>query len=214
MENLRKKSVGAQSKWSMDQIKAGLEHFKDLNGRYPSSREIDNFDYLPSARSIQRTHKGLVNLRTSLGFDESMVNQTKGTIRSNKAKSTYANSVDHELEFYNYLISKIPEVRVHEHKILRPGHVCCDFFIYTSNTKGFAIDIFYAQDLFTLQRIIPIKLKRYRGLRCKVYFVLVGNDSIFQEEIDKMLNNRKTKLPEHIEVITEKVFKARESLTQ
>lgn len=205
--NLRTQSSGKQRKWTPEELNAGFEYFKELHGRYPGSREIDLFEYLPSARSIQRSHKGLISLRTELGFEESLINQTKGAVRSDKAKKTYSNSVESEEKFYKYLVSKIPEVRVHEHKILRPGHICCDFFIYTSDKKGYAVDIFYAQDLFTLQRIIRIKYLRYAGLKCKVYFVLVGNDLISQKEIDDMLSNRKIQLPEHISVSTEAIFK-------
>lgn len=209
MEKLRKKAFGKQTQWSLEEIQKGLEYFKTLNGRYPTSREIDKFDYLPSARSIQRSHKGLVSMRTSLGFDEAITNYTKGAIRSDKAKETYVNAVDYESKFYEYLISKIPEVRVHEHKILRPGHVCCDFFIYTSNKRGYAVDIFYAQDSFTLQSIIRIKSKRYQNLKFKVYFILVGNDSITQQEIDNLMENKKIPLEDNIKVLIESEFKTK-----
>lgn len=148
-----------------------------------------------------------MSLRKLLGFKEELIDHTKGPLRSVKAKLMYANAVDYETEFYKYLITKLPEVRVHEHKILRPGHVCCDFFIYTSNNNGYAIDIFYAQDLFTLQRIIRIKYLRYSEIKFKVYFVVVGNNSIKQGEIDLLLKNRKIKLPDHIVVTTESDFK-------
>ncbi len=206
-KNLRKRARGNQSKWTEEQVGAGLEYFKKLHGKYPSSFEIDAFDYLPSARSIQRSLGGLEGLRTRLGFDLSQTNLTKGAVRSSKAKEIYAKAVNYEEAFYNFLISKTTEVNVHEHKILRPGHVCCDFFIYTSPTNGFAIDTFYAQDRLTLARIVNIKLPRYIKLGCNVFFVLIGNPEIGQEEIDKTVLMRKIAFPAHIKVMTEKIFK-------
>lgn len=205
--NLRKSLPHKQPKWTIEQVKAGLEYFKDLNGRYPSANEIDNFEYLPSSRSIQRSLGGLEKVRNVLGFDLSLTNLTKGTIRSEKAKTTYFNAVNYEEIFYNYLIKNVPEVNVHEHKILRPGHICCDFFIYTSNNDGFAIDIFYAQDIFTLARTVNIKFKRYKDLKYQVYFVLVGNNNISQHQLDAVITNKKLAWPKNIKLLAEKTFK-------
>ncbi len=205
--NLRKKTSAAQTPWQKEQIKAGFEYFKKLNGRYPSAREIDTFDYLPTSRSIQRSFGGLEKMRLELGFDISLTNLTKGTVRSDKAKETYANAVDLEESFYNYLINQIPEINVHEHKILRPGHICCDFYVYTSASRGFAIDIFYAQDMFTLARTVNIKVSRYKDLTQPVYFVVVGNENLDQQGIDSLMNNKKIPLPKHIKILTEKFFK-------
>jgi hypothetical protein len=206
-KNLRINKSGRQLPWTFEQIKAGLESFKLLHSRYPTAQEIDSYQYLPSSRSIQRSLGGLESVRTKLGFDLDQLNFTKGTARSTKAKKIYANSVEYEETFYNYLIKIIPEVKVHEHKILRPGHVCCDFFIYTSDKNGFAIDVFYAKDLFTAKRVINIKLKRYVNLNCDVYFVIVGNSNIRQSELDSVASSKKIKLPKNIKITTEEYFK-------
>ncbi len=206
---LRKNKAGKQPKWTLAEISAGLEYFKELNGRYPSALEIDAFEYLPTSRSLQRTYEGgLVGIRTTLGFEESQLDYTKGALRSEKAKSTYKNAVDYEYDFYAFLISIIPEVQVHEHKILRPGNVCCDFFIYTSGKSGFAIDIFYAQDLQSLRGVVTIKTKRYANVNCKTFFVLVGNHEIPQEMIDSHIANKKDTFPGHLSVLTETNFKS------
>jgi hypothetical protein len=116
--------------------------------------------------------------------------------------------VDQEESFYNYLTSKIPEIHIHEHKILRPGHICCDFFVYTSASYGFAIDIFYANDLFNLSRIITNKARRYSTLKTlPVFFVLVGNPEINQEQVNIMVNNKKDKLLPNTRVYTDEFFR-------
>jgi hypothetical protein len=207
ISNLRKTKIGKQPMWTLEELGIGLEHYKELYGKYPSAEEIDKFEFLPSSKSIQRSHGGLVAVRTKLGFEDSLIDHTKGPVRSEKAKTMYKNGTDYEFTFYKFLVNLIPEVRVHEHKILRPGGVCCDFFIYTSQSSGFAIDIFYAQDISSLQKQVRIKTLRYKNVSYETYYVLVGNESITQEEINSMLNNRKSFLPQHITVLTEVKFK-------
>ena len=162
---------------------------------------------MPTSRLIQRNFGGIVKLREVLGLDTPK-DYTKGSRRSVVAKDMYARSVEFEEQFYKYLISKIPEVRVHEHKILRPGHVCCDFFVYNKlGTSGVAIDIFYAQDIFSLIRIINIKEKRYVNLPFSVYFVLIGNNLITQADIDLRMSNKKNQLFRNVMVVNESLFK-------
>jgi hypothetical protein len=125
------------------------------------------------------------------------------------AKENIVRSYKYEEEFFLYLTQKFPEYLVHEQKRLRPGNVSCDFFIYTSKNEGIAIDLFYAMDVWSLARIVNIKLKRYELLpkNQKVYFVCISDPKIAQIEIDKMMGNRKSKLFENIIVITVEEFK-------
>lgn len=178
------------SQWSLEKLRIGLEKYKEIYHKYPSTLDFDKVDFLPSSRLIQRNYGGIVRLKEELELD-CVTDYTRGEYRSKVARKTWNDAIDYECDFYNFLIAKIPEIQVHEHKILRPGHICCDFFIYTSNNGGFAIDIFYAQDLFSLSRVLNIKHKRYCELKILVYFVLVGNESIKQDEIDKIVNNCK-----------------------
>jgi hypothetical protein len=139
-----------------------------------------------------------------------ITNFTKGIYRSEKARISHLNAVKYEAEFYDFLISKIPEVRVHEHKIIRPGNVCCDFFIYSkdyTSKLGTALDLFYAQDLLSLGAVINIKLKRYSNLPYKIIFILIGNKQISQAELTLLLLSKKISLPKHIDVFIESEFK-------
>ncbi len=90
---------------------------------------------------------------------------------------------------------------------MRPGNVNCDFYVYLTPVSGFVIDVFYAQDIRSLTRIVQIKLSRYSLIDQETYLVLVGNDSILQQAIDQKMNNRKNLLPKHIRVMTEEMFR-------
>lgn len=203
---MKKKIVGKQGSWSIDDIKEGVGHFVELFKRYPTAHDFDTFDYLPSARTIQRSYGGLESLREVLGLGQ-VINFTKGISGSENAGKNYKRAVQYEEEFYNFLISKIPEVRVHEHKIIRPGHICCDFFIYTGKEGGVVIDLFYAKDKYSLGIIIRTKEKRYKDLKLQTFFISIGNPELKQILIEGMVENKKELLPKHIKVFEESYFK-------
>jgi len=205
---LRIARLGNQDgKWTRSQISAGLQKFYEVYGRYPTSREIDAFEYLPSARSIQRKYGGLISIRKEL-IPESHADYTKGAYRSAKAKESWHRAAKYEEEFYNFLLEHFDPVAVHEHKIMRPGNIASDFYIYTSESDGVVIDLFYAQDLFSLSSIVSIKLKRYVGLPYRIIFVLVGNQTITAQRIQKLMLNRISSLPKNISIDTEANFKS------
>lgn len=69
------------------------------------------------------------------------------------------------------------------------------------------IDLFYAVDMHSFQGIINIKRKTYTPVHFPIYFILVGNNSISQDEIDALIAKRKIPLQGNIKVLTEKLFK-------
>ena len=176
-----------------------------MNNRYPTAQEIDDFEFLPSSRSIQRSFGGLVKTRTELGLE--LNNYTKGTYRSEKAKEADARARNYEEEFFTFLKQHFHEIAIHEHKVIRPGNVNSDFFVYLNKSNGIVIDLFYANDIRNLLKIVNIKLLRYSLLPFRVFLIVVGNDSISQEEIKSKMTNKHVPLPSHIAVQTEKHFK-------
>lgn len=211
----RKNTKGSQVKWTEEGISKGLLKFKLENGRFPSADEIDNYDYLPTSRSIQRSHGGLVSLRRKLFPEyENEHNLTKGMARSNKAREADARAKKYEEEFYDFLCNHISPIAIHEQKRIRPGGVSSDFYIYKNESDGFVIDLFYAQDVKTMAKVVNIKLKRYLLLGSKdIFFVLVGNGGISQFEIDKIVANKNVPLPYNIKIKSENEFKTKEILS-
>jgi hypothetical protein len=207
--NLRKRPpVGTEKEmiWSLENIIDGFEYFLELNGHYPGTQEIDGFQYLPTSRTIQRSFGGVVAVKKQLNL-KGPHKLSEGETRSNKAREADVRARIYEEEFYNFLVSHVPEMRVHEHKMIRPGQTACDFFIYTEEHNGFVVDLFYAQDLISLNNVLNIKIKKYLDVKYQTYFVVVGNDKIIQSEIDAKVLNKKNILPRHISVMTEVSFK-------
>jgi hypothetical protein len=203
---LRKNSPGYQDSWTEEEVRAGLRHFYELHRRYPTAHEIDDFEYLPSSRSIQRSFGGLVALRGKLMPGE-VSNFTSGEYRRSKAREADLRARGYEEEFYKFLTANFFEIAIHEHRIIRPGGIASDFFVYLTELSGIVIDLFYAQDIRSLANIVNIKLKRYEALPYPTYFVLVGNPTIGDDLIKRKMANRTLALPAHIKVTTEGEFK-------
>lgn len=204
--DLRVSKTGDQLSWTKQEILAGLQHFYKLNNRYPTALEIDSFEYLPSSRSIQRSFGGLVILRKEL-IPNSQSDYTQGGYRSAIAKKTWDRAAKYEEEFYNFLTYHFEALTIHEHKIMRPGNISSDFFVYLDERSGIIIDLFYAKDMFSVVGVINIKAKRYARLSYPTYFILVGNNQISLQEISILVGNKKSPLPSHISVDTEAHFK-------
>lgn len=201
----------SNSVWNISNIEAGFEKFYEIHGRYPSGPELDTFEYLPSSKTIERKFGGIQKLRKELNLEHEALDYTRGKIRSEMAGKMWARSSDDEEEYYKYLITKIPELYIHEHKVLRcdKNKTDTDFFIYypTSNKstsypdlgKGIAIDIFYAVDILSLLKQVQIKQKKYAPMSYPVYF-LNTNKEIPQGLIDSRIFDKKDKLPQNIKV--------------
>lgn len=206
MDSLRKSTVRSQA-WTADELRAGFMYYKELNGRFPTAHEIDAFPYLPTSRSIQRAYGGLVGLRKEL-FPDEVANFSIGEHRSGVAKATYAQGKDYEEQFYNYLLGYFEAIAVHEQKVIRPGNVNSDFYIYLSEKTGVVIDVFYANSIKNLIGVVAIKLKRYSLITDETYLVVVGNPELTQTMIDAKTANRRTSLPAHIKICSEAYFKS------
>ncbi len=96
---------------------------------------------------------------------------------------------------------------MHEHKLIRPGSVSCDFFVYTDQSSGVIIDIFYAASIVNLVNVVNIKLKRYKLVTPPTYLIVVGNDYLTQNLIDSKVRMKRFPLPSHVVVCSEKYFK-------
>lgn len=200
-----KESDNIKSKWILENLRDGFQYFYETYGRYPISMETDSFKYLPSRKTIERSFGGMVKLRGILNLNTPL-DFTKGETRSKVAGDAFKRAQNYEKDFFYKLISKIPEIRIHEHKIIRPGDTASDFFIYTSKDWGIMIDLFYAKDLHSLAGIIRIKSAKCLNVKYPIYFVLVDNKDIGQNKLDKLNENRKIKLQNNIKIVTYDFF--------
>src|SRR3989344_1403443 len=141
---LRTQKIGKQkTMWSLLELKVGLEHFYKERGHYPTATEVDAYQYLPSARTIERSFGGIVELRKKLGLGENHDFRT-GEHSSNRARTINARAHTTERVVYNYLVGRFGKEFVHREYFFTDDHrTRADFFIYDSG-KGFCVDVFYS----------------------------------------------------------------------
>lgn len=191
-----------RSRWTTEKIRDGFERFQREHGRLPIAPEIDQLDYLPSSRQIQRAFGGLKKLRFALGYKE--INFGKGKYRSQIALRTNKKGREVELELEKILRGKFNEVFVHTERIFDNSKNRVDFYVY-SPSGNFGIDVFYTDTIRDLQKNINIKIDKYLKFPHQLYLV-VANSKFLQEDLDVYSKVKKKKLPSNALVLTMQVL--------
>ncbi len=198
-------SFGRQKAWTRAEVLEGVKYFMELYGRFPMAREMDSFEGLPSARSIQRTFGGLLQLKSELGVKDTY---HAGEKRSNIGRLINKRALENENTIGTWLDEVFGEICVHRQASAGEGNKeRLDFVVYYRGGK-FGIDLFYPEDLFSLQGCILIKMKKYKTFHNTIFFVQM-NDDIDQVLIEKMLVAKKVPLDSNIIVISQDEFKKR-----
>ena len=205
---MRKQRTGKQKGWSFEDLKSGFEQFYKVHKRYPTSRETDNFEFLPTSRSIQRRFGGLVETRKVLNLKSSSDFRT-GEYSSQRAKKINERAHKLEKEVYDYLINIFGIEFVHrEFFFTDDRRTRTDFFIYCKN-GDFSVDVFYPSDKHNFIGCLNSKMHTYASetmLQYPVIFLQMNND-INQEEIENILKRKKNKLLKYQSVMNLKEFK-------
>lgn len=188
---LKKRDGNKSRSWTDEELKGGFEYYFRMHKHYPTALDIDNFEYLPTSRSIQRNYGGLETLRSRLGLKVS--HYGKGKQRAGRSGTIINRSFQLEEQFYDFLKSHFKPVFIHEQRPIRPQNLRVDYFIFTDpsnkniNNQGFIIDIFYADNRHNLRTIVNIKLKKYKQLDYKTHFVVIpAKTDIDQDYINSM----------------------------
>lgn len=183
----------AMRNYSEERFHTDLARLRKELRREPTVLDIDQCEYMPSARTIQRRLGGVVKLRNRdlrTGKDRA---DTLMAVRERWEESTS--------HFDSLLKEKFEEKDIHyERPITVGGLKRTDYYIW-----GFgSIDIFYPSQFHGLRGCVQHKLKKYKGLkdsRFPIYFVCL-NAEFSQETINKMIANKKQKVPKFIHVLT------------
>src|SRR3989338_606573 len=194
---LRIQKAGGQIPWALPELKAGLEHFYKEHGHYPTATEVDAYRYLPSARSIERSFGGLIEVRKKLGLGDNHDFRT-GEHSSNRARTINKRAYATERVVYDYLTDKFSKEFVHREYFFTDDHrTRADFFVYDSG-KGFCVDVFYPASPRNLSGCLNIKLTKYTGLWAFLEYPVIFlqmNESISQTRLDEVLKAKKRPLP-------------------
>jgi hypothetical protein len=186
---------GSKKKWTLEELRVGFEKYREDNGRYPTGPEVNTYEYLPSSRSIERTHGGMVALRKTLGLSgqDDFRTGAHSTARAHMI-GTRANAT--EKKVYDYLCERFGKEFVHrEYFFTDDARTRADFFVY-DNDENFCVDVFYPSDYRNLTNCLNSKQLKYTPERMKLYPVifLQMNSEITQEELDRLKKNKTNQL--------------------
>ncbi|HEX8227064.1 MAG TPA: hypothetical protein VF572_04325 [Candidatus Saccharimonadales bacterium] len=100
--------------WTQEKLKIAFDRYIAEHGRLPTAPEVDQTDYLPSARQIQRSFGGLKKLREILGYADTDFGS--GTHRSSLATRGNLKASVAERELQHQLADVFGEPYVHSEK--------------------------------------------------------------------------------------------------
>jgi len=162
------------TEWNNASLKVAFDRYIAENGRLPTAPEVDNTDYLPSSRQIQRRFGGLRALREQLGYQDTDFG--RGKHRSGLAKDNNIRGREAERELEKALIQYFGEPFVHTQKYYGEAKNRADFIVYTAKTI-FGIDVFTTETKQDLQKNVALKIDKYSGYpkSLPLYFVVVSS---------------------------------------
>lgn len=189
---MRRSKQGSQKPWSEDDLRIGFKKYFDLNNKYPTAGEVDEFEFLPSSRSIQRKFGGLVELRKKLNLEADYRTGEYST-----ARALLINKRAHKLEkeVLEYLVSIFKKEFVHrEYFFTDDRRTRTDFYIY--DKKGnFSIDVFYPKDRKSFIGCLNSKMRAYKNVNIEYPVIFLQmNEEITKEKIEDILYRKKNKL--------------------
>lgn len=173
--------------WTDEMLKAGFERYVKENGRLPTAYEIDDTEYLPSARQIQRRFGGVSQLRKELGYGD--VHFGKGDHRGDRSKVTGLRGGNAEDALETLLVNKFGELFVQSEKRFGENRNRVDFVVYAENAV-IGIDVFATDDKRTIIKNVAVKIPKYVSFPSDIplYFV-VWTKSINAKEIEAAVAN-------------------------
>lgn len=200
---LRKSVLGKQKNWTKEEIILGISEFIKLHNRFPKSIEMDRFENLPTARSVQRTFGGLLQLKKELGILDMY---HSGDFRSKTAARIGQRALKQENEIGSFLEERFGEVCVHRQgSASRDNKERLDFIVFFRGGK-FGVDTFYVEDEYSLKANYVSKAKKYKDFPYDLYFVQM-NQSIPETSLARVAASYGDRESVHAVMVGEIVFK-------
>ena len=210
LEKIKMINIYAYLNFYKPKLKEGFDRFFRENGHYPTAIEIDNCDYLPNTRKMQRVYGGIVNVREELELD--IIDYTKGDIRRETAINIQKKALEEEKKIWNFLVEKFGETNVHrEYQPFDDRRCRADFKIF-SKGKQFIVDVFNPKDKASLSGCLNLKMRKYDASFGDDIFpfpviFLQMNKNLSSELVKKLVENKKNKLHKNQSVMCIDEFK-------
>lgn len=188
---------------SIETLKIKFQEFFDSTGRYPTQNEISK-NLGISARTLQREYGSLKTVRSLIGLET--LDFTTGKERSNKASKSFEISITEQNRIYKKILPIFKEYYIHrEAPFADTARQRSDFKIFHKE-GGFYVDLYYASNYENMIGCINAKLKKYNPDLIFAEIILINTNKALDNEIERLIKNRKSPLPENIRLMNEKEF--------
>jgi hypothetical protein len=198
-------------KWTVEKVSEGFKLFFNEYGKYPTANEIDDYEFLPTSRQIQRSFGGLISLRKIIGLP--IEDYASGSERSKVAQYLNRRGRSCEYTVLDLLQRNFKEHFIH---IERPVNVNFnmnskdrfDFYVY-ANPVNFAIDVFATRDIRCFIKVMNIKEKKYKNVATRgdcLYFVYFSSYDL-KSKINGWLSRKRASLPDNWKILNFDQFK-------
>lgn len=192
-----------KQKWTIELLQKSFARFIKEHNREPSALEIDQCEYLPSSRQIQRLYGGLPQLREKLGFENTHFGQ--GKHRSKIAHEGNTKSRLSEENLKEMLCERFHEPFVHVEKLIdKERKVRVDFYVFNPQ-ENFAVDIFVTETFHSLVGHTNHKINKYFDYKEKLFLVL-SSEKLKAGDLKILLSRKKNEIPKNITIIHQKEF--------
>jgi hypothetical protein len=193
--------MAAKKIYTIDIIRREFDRFFAINGRWPTTQDMDATPYLPTSKTLQRNFGSVEKIRKQLGL--SILNYTKGEVRSQTAHKANMLSVLGEQEMFARLVRRYGRPYVHQESPMNCGNhfFRCDFEVFEEGKSLYCMDVFYPGTIRNLAGCVNIKSKKYAQSPERTIYLLCMNSELSQAKIDASMAKKKIPLPANIHVI-------------
>jgi hypothetical protein len=195
-----------------DKVRKVFEEYKSKHNEYPTTNAIkklcaskENRGVIPSIKWIQRKG-GIIPFYQLLGlhYTDARTGARRGAIATSANKKSQSLDVKLSKQF----IEKFGESNVHWQSPYNSRGISLhrsDFKIYRKDGSYFFVDLFFPQDMDSLQGCVNSKIKKLsiasveKGV--KVYFICCNGEDTSPYTLDYYVRHRKTPMPDNVHLI-------------
>lgn len=176
--------------WTWSNVECGFKLFFERHGKWPDRVDINECEFLPNIKTLERKFGGIREVRKRLGLP--ITDLSRGKSRSMIASKIGKRGFDLENEVYETLARRFhePFVHIQSRVLIEPQttsafvrrSIKLDFLVYYRTGK-FAVDVFFPDaHKFHFSDNVAVKYRLYRTFPFDL-FLVVGNPAITDDMV-------------------------------
>jgi hypothetical protein len=196
---------------TIEDYQNAFNKFKDENGRFPSTIDMDNSEYLPTSRTILRKFGSIKVLREMIGLEGLELDMRTGEQKRSLLSILNDNGMKSENILYEELLKHYEPMQIHRQEPytdMIKNLSRSDFGIYDGD-RHFYIDTFVPRHLQSLIGCANLKLNKFKkyNIDAEIYLVIANtemNEAWFERKEMEAYRAKDLikKFPPNVKIIT------------